>query len=280
METSNMRQVFPASISLIELGKLYRRGGHVSRNIDTAIDLFKIAASLGATDALFELGELSLENPEEIAAETVELMESAAYQGCAAAQLWLACNRYYGRRIQRNTVEAYHWLSRVSQNDDCPPEVFYLLGKSIISGDGVPEADYKVAVMAFHKALFKSGLDKWGKPLHEKGKESVAREHLLSETKVRDIQFLLGVSRYSGLGLEGNDRMAFCHLVSSVLDDDAHAIVNPEAEYLIGKCFYYGLGIKKNLSQALFWFEVSAKNGSSQAAFMLKRIKGMGTDKQ
>lgn len=102
MKTRNTRQVFPASISLIDLGKLYRRGGHVSRNINAAIDLLKIVASQGAADALFELGELSLENPEEIAAETLELMESAAYQGCAAAQLWLACNRYYGRKIQRN----------------------------------------------------------------------------------------------------------------------------------------------------------------------------------
>jgi uncharacterized protein len=52
----------------------------------------------------------------------------------------------------------------------------------------------------------------------------------------------------------------------------------PEAEYLIGRCYVYGYGVKQDLKEADKWFKKSVQQGDSDAQYELGicYFKGIG----
>jgi TPR repeat protein len=53
----------------------------------------------------------------------------------------------------------------------------------------------------------------------------------------------------------------------------------PEAQYKVGACYRYGIGVQKNLKDAVFWFSKAADMGHAGAQFELGRCleHGLGT---
>ena len=62
------------------------------------------------------------------------------------------------------------------------------------------------------------------------------------------------------------EKRDFSAIIKSAYDGDA------QAQFLIGKNFYYGETVKKDVDQALLWLTKSARAGHTQAADLLQKI--------
>jgi uncharacterized protein len=47
---------------------------------------------------------------------------------------------------------------------------------------------------------------------------------------------------------------------------------NPNAQYIIGEMYYYGLGVKEDHAEAAIWFRKAAEQGNSDAQFVIGRM--------
>ena len=60
--------------------------------------------------------------------------------------------------------------------------------------------------------------------------------------------------------------MAFAAIVKSAYEGDS------QAQFLLGKNFYFGESVKRDVDQALLWLTKSARAGHTQAAELLQKI--------
>ena len=48
-----------------------------------------------------------------------------------------------------------------------------------------------------------------------------------------------------------------------------------DAQFTLGECYYYGIGVTKDLAEAVKWFRQAAKQGEQRAKKALQRL-GLG----
>ena len=65
---------------------------------------------------------------------------------------------------------------------------------------------------------------------------------------------------------ESTTEKDFSAVMKSAYDGDAYS------QFSVGKNFYYGESVKKDVDQALFWLTKSARSGHTQAAALLQKI--------
>ena len=65
---------------------------------------------------------------------------------------------------------------------------------------------------------------------------------------------------------DSSEQLDFSTTVKSAYDGD------PQAQFLLGKKFYFGESVKRDVDQALLWLTKSARAGHVQAAELLQRI--------
>jgi TPR repeat protein len=46
----------------------------------------------------------------------------------------------------------------------------------------------------------------------------------------------------------------------------------PDAQFNIALCYYSGLGVEKNINEAIKWFVISAKNGVSESKSIINKL--------
>lgn len=87
---------------------------------------------------------------------------------------------------------------------------------------------------------------------------------LLSQREDKILLNFLGSAYYWGDGVE-EDRVkaAECYLRSAELG-------NPETQYKIATCYESGIGVKKDLDKALYWYQQAAEQGWQVAIDRLK----------
>jgi hypothetical protein len=83
---------------------------------------------------------------------------------------------------------------------------------------------------------------------------------------------LLGIALFLLLAFEGGsdskseEQISFSVLIQSAQEGDA------QAQYSIGKKYYEGDNVQKDVARALYWLTQSARAGHSQAAALLQKI--------
>ena len=65
---------------------------------------------------------------------------------------------------------------------------------------------------------------------------------------------------------DSSEPMVFAAIVKSAYDGDS------QAQFLLGKNFYFGESVKRDVDQALLWLTKSARAGHTQAAELLQKI--------
>jgi len=75
----------------------------------------------------------------------------------------------------------------------------------------------------------------------------------VSTTPAKDDRYKVGQNLFYGISVNRNYRKAFPYLFEAANRGEIHA------QNLIGFCYDLGLGVKKDKSQAIFWYQQAAK---------------------
>ncbi|MDO4525870.1 MAG: tetratricopeptide repeat protein [Bacteroidales bacterium] len=165
-----------------------------------------------------------------------------AEQGDPYAQLELAEAYHEGKLIEKNIEAAIEWYEKSAEGGENFAHIE--LGRIYEFGDGV-EQDYMKAIEHYEKAAYTSPL--FHEPLYR-----------------------LALFYLNGYGYEQNyEYAAQMFEVLSNADDD----IVPEAKYQYGRCLENGIGVDKDLDQALYWYERAAKEGVEEAKMACERLK-------
>lgn len=248
--------------SWLSLAECYHNAIGVGWSDSTACEYYIKAAEAGNLEAMCETFNLYMEGgwPNDNEQETRNWLLKSAEGGYEGAQMWLATEAWDHRTLSEKEDFFGDHIAGVQ----------YQLGLIYLTGyysyDGPDEQDYTQAIKAFQKAI-------------ELGSIAAKTE--------------LGWCYYEGLGVEQNEENAKVLFAEAAEAGDAKANYMlgvlclkeelpsandssltdagsffrraaetgfADAEYALGYCFFYGLGVEQDYSQAVQWFQKAAEN--------------------
>ncbi|MBE6584521.1 MAG: sel1 repeat family protein [Ruminococcaceae bacterium] len=227
------------------LGGCYFYGHGVDQDKDYAIQMFNRAAELGSANASCRLGMCYMsgdgcEQNDELA---FDYFKSASAEQNPIALFNLAKCYYNGIGTEQNFRLAFKQYIRAAKLGHA--EAQYQAGKMYMLGLGTkkdPDAAYRMF-------------------------SSAAKQNLTcAEYEVANCFF-------EGVGAVRNRANAYNHYLSAYEADGDH---KADAAYRLGLCLLKGLGVKQQRHEAIRWFESGAELGSPEAMYMLGECYNYG----
>lgn len=208
---------------------------------DIAVKCLELALSAGDANAFVELGNLYLDGAGKISPDQgkafgyfMQAAEQDHPRGCELAGYCL----YEGKGTPQNRAEALRWYKKASETNLY--NSYYMMG--MIYGYDQTLYDYEKAVSCFEKSA------------------------VLGQS---DALIRLGKIYLNGLGdIQPNKEKAF-HCFFKAAEAD-----NALGWEWTAYCYDYGVGVGKDIGNALKWFHKSAEKGMSYSQYMLGMIYG------
>lgn len=222
------------------LGKIYRDGQGVEKDIQKAVELFTLAATRENNFAAFALGKLYLagdstlpKNP----AAALKWLTYAAELGNQFAQYRLGKLLLSGDEgIQKDVEAAVRWLTASAEQENGYAE--YDLALVYLKGEDVP----KDCIKAF-----------------ELLKRSASRGNPFA-------QYRLGKLLLQGEDVPKDIETAI-HWLTAAAEQG-----NQYAQYALGKLYLLGKEVPKDKSNAIKWFQLAADQGNEYAQYFLEHM--------
>ena len=222
------------------LGKKYRDGQGVERNIQKAVELFTLAAKQGNSFAAFALGKMYLSNDASLPRDEATALNWITYaseRGNQFAQCYLGKLLLKGADgIPQDTNAALRWLRASVDQGNVYAE--YALAMAYLKGKIVP----KDALKALELLRYASSQD------HQFAQYQLGKMLLQGEEAPKDVAAAvhwLTVSAMHG---------------------------NQYAQYALGKLYLLGKDVEKDKSSAAKWFQMAADQGNEYAQYFLKHM--------
>lgn len=224
------------------LGKKYRDGQGVERNIQKAVELFTLAAKQGNSFAAFALGKMYLSDDPALSrnvAAALKWITNAAEHGNQFAQYYLGKLLLKGTDdISQDTNSALRWLLASVEQGNVHAE--YALAMAYLKGESVPKDSLKAMELL---------------------KRASSREHQFA-------QYQLGKLLLQGEDVPKDVVAAVHWLTASAMHG------NQYAQYALGKLYLLGKGVEKDKDRAAKWFQMAANQGNEYAQYYLKHMDG------
>gem|GEM_PF-1950856 len=160
--------------------------------------------------------------------------QKAAEDGESSAQFTLAMHYYEGREVKQDWDQTVAWLKKAAAQGNLVAQ--HHLGLCYYGGQGVNK-DKDQARLYFAEA---------------------------AEQGLPEALFYLGILAYELP--DRDERSAF------LLFEKAAQCCCIEAQYNVGVFYFQGIGVKKNKTRAIFWFQLAAVEGHEKAEEALKDI--------
>lgn len=222
------------------LGKKYRDGQGVERNIQKAVELFTLAAKQGNSFAAFALGKMYLSDDPALSrnvAAALKWITNAAEHGNQFAQYYLGKLLLKGTDdISQDTNSALRWLLASVEQGNVHAE--YALAMAYLKGESVPKDSLKAMELL---------------------KRASSREHHFA-------QYQLGKLLLHGEDVPKDVVAAVHWLTASAMHG------NQYAQYALGKLYLLGKGVEKDKDRAAKWFQMAANQGNEYAQYYLKHM--------
>lgn len=222
------------------LGKKYRDGQGVERNIQKAVELFTLAAKQGNSFAAFALGKMYLSDDPALSrnvAAALKWITNAAEHGNQFAQYYLDKLLLKGTDdISQDTNSALRWLLASVEQGNVHAE--YALAMAYLKGESVPKDSLKAMELL---------------------KRASSREHHFA-------QYQLGKLLLQGEDVPKDVVAAVHWLTASAMHG------NQYAQYALGKLYLLGKGVEKDKDRAAKWFQMAANQGNEYAQYYLKHM--------
>lgn len=254
------------------LGTCYYGGFGVEKNYSESVRWMRQAAEKGFAKAQTELGSAYYlgRGVEQDFTKAVQWYTKAAEQGDASGQTQLGLCYHSGRGINKNPIRAAEWLLKAANQGFAKAQCN--LGSLYFHGIGV-EKNFNKAINWYRKAAEQgyvqaqtelgicyyngNGIQKDQNKgidlLYEAAKQGNSRavQSLIKAAEVeRPIESLtkLGLCYQNGYAVEVDYKKAI-DLYKRAIELGDHS-----AERCLGECYFYGYGVKKDISTSKKWF--------------------------
>ena len=222
------------------LGKKYRDGQGVERNIQKAVELFTLAAKQGNSFAAFALGKMFLSNDASLPRDEAAALNWITYaseRGNQFAQCYLGKLLLKGADgIPQDTNAALRWLRASVDQGNVYAE--YALAMAYLKGKRVPKDALKALELLRHAS---------------------SQDHQFA-------QYQLGKMLLQGEEAPKDVAAAVHWLTVSAMHG------NQYAQYALGKLYLLGKDVEKDKASAAKWFQMAADQGNEYAQYFLKHI--------
>lgn len=222
------------------LGKKYRDGQGVERNIQKAVELFTLAAKQGNSFAAFALGKMYLSNDASLPRDEATALNWITYaseRGNQFAQCYLGKLLLKGADgIPQDTNAALRWLRASVDQGNVYAE--YALAMAYLKGKIVPKDALKALELLRHAS---------------------SQDHQFA-------QYQLGKMLLQGEEAPKDVAAAVHWLTVSAMHG------NQYAQYALGKLYLLGKDVEKDKSSAAKWFQMAADQGNEYAQYFLKHM--------
>jgi len=222
------------------LGKKYRDGQGVERNIQKAVELFTLAAKQGNSFAAFALGKMYLSNDASLPRDEATALNWITYaseRGNQFAQCYLGKLLLKGADgIPQDTNAALRWLRASVDQGNVYAE--YALAMAYLKGKIVPKDALKALELLRHAS---------------------SQDHQFA-------QYQLGKMLLQGEETPKDVAAAVHWLTVSAMHG------NQYAQYALGKLYLLGKDVEKDKSSAAKWFQMAADQGNEYAQYFLKHM--------
>lgn len=222
------------------LGKKYRDGQGVERNIQKAVELFTLAAKQGNSFAAFALGKMYLSNDASLPRDGTTALNWITYaseRGNQFAQCYLGKLLLKGADgIPQDTNAALRWLRASVEQGNVYAE--YALAMACLNGKIVPKDDLKALELLRHA----------------------------SSQDNQFAQYQLGKMMLQGEETPKDVATAVHWLTVSAMHG------NQYAQYALGKLYLLGKDVEKDKDSAAKWFQMAADQGNEYAQYFLKHM--------
>lgn len=222
------------------LGKKYRDGQGVERNIQKAVELFTLAAKQGNSFAAFALGKMYLSNDASLPRDEATALNWITYaseRGNQFAQCYLGKLLLKGADgIPQDTNAALRWLRASVDQGNVYAE--YALAMTYLKGKIVPKDALKALELLRHAS---------------------SQDHQFA-------QYQLGKMLLQGEEAPKDVAAAVHWLTVSAMHG------NQYAQYALGKLYLLGKDVEKDKASAAKWFQMAADQGNEYAQYFLKHM--------
>lgn len=222
------------------LGKKYRDGQGVERNIQKAVELFTLAAKQGNSFAAFALGKMYLSNDASLPRDGTTALNWITYaseRGNQFAQCYLGKLLLKGADgIPQDTNAALRWLRASVEQGNVYAE--YALAMAYLNGKIVSKDDLKALELLRHA----------------------------SSQDNQFAQYQLGKMMLQGEETPKDVATAVHWLTVSAMHG------NQYAQYALGKLYLLGKDVEKDKDSAAKWFQMAADQGNEYAQYFLKHM--------
>ncbi len=222
------------------LGKKYRDGQGVERNIQKAVELFTLAAKQGNSFAASALGKMYLSNDASLPRDKATALNWITYaseRGNQFAQCYLGKLLLKGADgIPQDTNAALRWLRASVDQGNVYAE--YALAMAYLKGKIVPKDALKALELLRHAS---------------------SQDHQFA-------QYQLGKMLLQGEEAPKDVAAAVHWLTVSAMHG------NQYAQYALGKLYLLGKDVEKDKASAAKWFQMAADQGNEYAQYFLKHM--------
>ncbi len=251
--------------STCRLAICYRKGWGVEKNIDEAVNLFKLAFDYGYAGSCFYLSEL-YKKGKEVPLDKVESkrwLERGAECGDECCIVNLARCYYKGEGVEKNICKARELLERVGEYNVTAQEN---LGIMYYKGALGIQVDIEKSIKWLEKAKVNGSVK--AIRILAKIKENEGNRddeiRLLEEAANKGDAISCYKLGFLLLSVCRNNNVGKCEESFKWINKAATKKV-ASAEFLLGLFYKVGLGTPIDLEKSFYWYKVAARHGYEQA---------------
>lgn len=288
----------------LAMARLYELGADeagIKQSDAQALKNYKIAARKGNKKAQQKLAEVykdGLLGVKKNAKESFKWYLILAESGNTSGAFHVAYSYAKGMGVENNYEEAVKWYKVAVNNGSAA--AMNNLAVCYENGNGI-EKNLETAFSLYFKSANLGSLVaannlsicyQYGTGTQENPKEALRWKEKVATGNNTNAQVTLAEWYFKGYGIERNHEKALYWLVRSKCDDmdrlkdlsDTITYIKENAneedayyQYLLAKCYDYGVGLAKDKKEARFWYEASADNGFVESLIKLRRINSLST---
>lgn len=303
----NIRSAAKDSITpaCLRMARYYETGfkeGGIDQSNNLSVKNYKLAAKNGSLEAQKRLAEIyknGILGVSKNQKESFKWYLIAAERGDYDAAFYVALFYANGNGIEKNYVEAVKWYKIAA--DHGSSSAMNNLAICYENGRGV-EKDEEEAFSFYLKAAEAGGsvaannvsiCYQQGTGTKVNPQQALFWKEKAAENGNSKAQKKLSEWYFKGYGTSRNYEKALFWFVKSKLEKEENIVVgigslfntikqkandgNALYQYLLAKCYAYGVFVSKDVSLSMVWYEKSAANGFVEALIKLRRIASIST---
>lgn len=301
LRSSAKKGVKAANFAMARLYELGSEESGIKQSDALAIKNYKIAARKGSKKAQLKLAEVykdGLLGVNKNAKESFKWYLILAEGGDTSVAFNVAYSYANGTGVEKSYENAVKWYMVAAESGSVA--AMNNLAVCYENGNGV-EKNTETAFALYYKSAKAGNMVaannlsicyQFGTGTPVNPEDALIWKEKVAQNNNKKAQSAIAEWYFKGYGSERNYEKALYWFVKSMIEsddrinDENDSVIyvkekaneeEPFYQYLLAKCYDYGIGLAKDKKEAEFWYEASADNGFVESLIKLRRINSLST---